>query len=60
MVSAACVATSGWLLVRVLDASSGRNWAATIATRLQRRPWPLLLLAIALANWVYLVLTLPK
>jgi hypothetical protein len=60
LVAAACVAFGAWSVVSLLDASSGRKWAGSVMARLQRKPWPAVLLATALVNWLYLCLSLPK
>jgi hypothetical protein len=60
LVATAAVAAAGWLLLRLIELWFGGNRASTVAQALQRRPWPMLLLLAALANWIYLMLTLPK
>ena len=60
MVAAGCVAVGVWVLLSALDIFCGRNWACVTTQHLHRRPWPLILAAAALVNWVYLILWLPR
>jgi hypothetical protein len=56
----AVVATVGWLLLSAFERCSGHRWTTNIAMHFQKRPWLALLLAAIGANWLYLVLCLPK
>jgi hypothetical protein len=60
LVAAGCVAVGGWVFFSMLDICSGRNWACAMTGHLQRLPWPVILAAAAIVNWIYLVLCLPR
>ncbi len=55
-----CVAVSLWTAVWVLDKVFGRAWSPRLAAFFSQRPvWKLLAL-LAVLNWLYLCLELPK
>ncbi len=54
------VAVCGWLGLRALDWWRGTEWTSQVIQRLGKRPWPAVLLCAVLANWLYLMLFLPK
>jgi Protein of unknown function (DUF2752) len=60
LVATGCLAVGFWLFLSLLDAWSGRNWAGSVTARLQHKPWPGILAAAAVVNWIYLVFCLPK
>ncbi len=59
-ITLALFAVGAWLVLSGLDWWSGRDWASRSVARISRRPWPAILVTLALLNWVYLIVALPR
>lgn len=60
LVGLGCIAVCAWFFVWMVDHWRGGDWNVRTARRLQKKPWPAILIGAALANWIYLLLWLPK
>ncbi|MFO1500356.1 MAG: DUF2752 domain-containing protein [Verrucomicrobiota bacterium] len=54
------VLAGAYLWVSLLSRGWGRPWDKQLVAWIQRRRWPWLLLAAAVANWIYLFCSLPR
>ena len=55
----ACVGVATWIFLRVVDAVAKTRWSARLEQVPGRVPIPILA-GLAVANWLYLCLWLPK
>lgn len=60
LVVVAAMAWTGWLALWLIDCWRGRDMAAGLWERLQTRSWLLAGAGAILANWIYLLVYLPK
>lgn len=60
LVAIACIGICAWGLLWLFDRCTGLDWANRLALRFVRKPWLLLAAFLVLANWVYLILHLPR
>ena len=55
-----CLVLACWVAVWSLERLTGRRWIASWQTHAQRWPVWRTLAVLAVVNWIYLILTLPK
>jgi hypothetical protein len=60
LVAAGYLALLGWILLALRDSWLQQDRAARMSQRLLKKPWPILFGLAALANWVYLLVRLPR
>jgi hypothetical protein len=60
IVAFAPLAAGLWLATALLDWCFGLKWARRIFSRLREKPCLSVLLCLALLNWIYLILWLPR
>lgn len=56
----ACLGVGGWALVWGAGLLTNRSWAAALEQQARRRPLGRILAFLAVLNWLYLWLSLPK